>query len=143
MEPARQTLAEYLATRDVACPKCGYNLRALKVGTCPECGWEIDFEQLREPGVVRLGLWFWIGVIADFNVTCWLAYPVARGQDRFMVMAAAVAASCAFTCIFVCLAMIRRWKHGMEVFTRELTCAIWVPLLIKMTCVGGMMFGGV
>ena len=31
-------LRAYLAARDVACPQCGYNLRALTGDVCPECG---------------------------------------------------------------------------------------------------------
>lgn len=33
-----QKLAAYLAERDVLCPKCGYNLRGVQQGVCPECG---------------------------------------------------------------------------------------------------------
>jgi DNA-directed RNA polymerase subunit RPC12/RpoP len=31
-------LITYLAERDIPCPSCGYNLRALRAGRCPECG---------------------------------------------------------------------------------------------------------
>ena len=31
-------LAGFLSTRDVKCPLCGYNLRGLTSGRCPECG---------------------------------------------------------------------------------------------------------
>lgn len=34
-------LRTYLAERDVACPLCGYNLRALEGSACPECGHEL------------------------------------------------------------------------------------------------------
>ena len=36
-----QKLAAYLAERDVACPGCGYNLRGVTGGVCPECGREL------------------------------------------------------------------------------------------------------
>jgi hypothetical protein len=32
-----KALVDYLATRDVACPNCGYNLRGLTGASCPEC----------------------------------------------------------------------------------------------------------
>ena len=32
-----QLLKEFLATHDVACPRCGYNLRARASVRCPEC----------------------------------------------------------------------------------------------------------
>jgi hypothetical protein len=35
---ADQALAEFVRERDVACPLCGYNLRGLTSGRCPECG---------------------------------------------------------------------------------------------------------
>src|SRR5215813_4584570 len=34
----RSLLLAYIAANDVACPVCGYNLRALTSDTCPECG---------------------------------------------------------------------------------------------------------
>lgn len=34
-------LLHYIADRDVPCPVCGYNLRALTVPRCPECGHEV------------------------------------------------------------------------------------------------------
>ncbi|MEO0474543.1 MAG: hypothetical protein AAF085_01050 [Planctomycetota bacterium] len=31
-------LLDYAATRDLACPACGYNLRMINKPVCPECG---------------------------------------------------------------------------------------------------------
>ena len=31
-------LLDFVATRDMACPACGYNLRMLNKPSCPECG---------------------------------------------------------------------------------------------------------
>lgn len=31
-------LRDFVADRDAACPKCGYNLRDITGATCPECG---------------------------------------------------------------------------------------------------------
>ncbi|NLE59493.1 MAG: hypothetical protein GX616_14110 [Planctomycetes bacterium] len=39
--PIEQQLLHYIADRDVPCPVCGYNLRALTVPRCPECGREV------------------------------------------------------------------------------------------------------
>jgi hypothetical protein len=41
------TIEGYLARRDVPCPSCGYNLRGLAEGTCPECGFGFDVESLK------------------------------------------------------------------------------------------------
>jgi len=51
-----QALREFLATRDAECPSCGYNLRGLVGGMCPECNQEIA---LVDP---RVGL-FLVGVV--------------------------------------------------------------------------------
>jgi hypothetical protein len=40
-------LIEFLAKRDVPCPRCGYSLRALTADRCPECG---------DPLVLTVGL---------------------------------------------------------------------------------------
>jgi hypothetical protein len=37
-----ELLGIYLATRDVPCPRCRYNLRGLTVTRCPECGQELS-----------------------------------------------------------------------------------------------------
>lgn len=42
------TPAAYLADRDEPCPKCRYNLRGTTAGACPECGWVISIQQLKE-----------------------------------------------------------------------------------------------
>jgi hypothetical protein len=44
------TLAEFLADRDEPCPSCGYNLRGMQSGVCPECRQELVLGvQLAEP----------------------------------------------------------------------------------------------
>lgn len=37
-DPAAESLRLYLASRDVPCPRCGYNLRGSTSSSCPECG---------------------------------------------------------------------------------------------------------
>jgi hypothetical protein len=60
MNDDAQDLRNYLATRDAACPSCGYNLRGLSVQACPECNQEIGLRvALTEP---RIGL-FLVGVV--------------------------------------------------------------------------------
>ena len=44
---ASELLAAFLADRDVQCPRCGYNLRGITSGRCPECG---------DPLELRVGL---------------------------------------------------------------------------------------
>ena len=63
--PAARTpsvlLREFLDARDVPCPACGYNLRALRAETCPECGQALELRvNLVEP---RMRLWI-AGMVA-------------------------------------------------------------------------------
>ncbi|MCI0674195.1 MAG: hypothetical protein L0Y42_00275 [Phycisphaerales bacterium] len=37
-------LEQYLATREALCPRCRYNLRALRGHSCPECGERISLQ---------------------------------------------------------------------------------------------------
>ncbi len=46
---AEKGLVEYLADRDVECPKCGYNLRGLEQAVCPECSRVLRLAELRVP----------------------------------------------------------------------------------------------
>ena len=50
-----QLLHALLASRDVACPVCAYNLRGIESGNCPECGANLE---LRVGSMdLKLGLW--------------------------------------------------------------------------------------
>jgi len=39
----------HLQGHDVACPRCGYNLRGMKRLRCPECGREFSWQDMRAP----------------------------------------------------------------------------------------------
>ncbi len=39
---------QLLANRDIECPRCGYNLRAIITGRCPECGLEITLKSFHK-----------------------------------------------------------------------------------------------
>lgn len=45
--------------RDVACPRCGYNLRGLTTARCPECGFAFTFDELRT-GLLRENIPTWL-----------------------------------------------------------------------------------
>ncbi len=42
-----EELRAFLAGRDAACPRCGYNLRGLVGAECPECGLGLSLARLR------------------------------------------------------------------------------------------------
>ena len=49
-------LKQFLATRDIPCPVCGYNLRGISSAKCPECGRSLELRV----------------VSGDLRVTAWL-----------------------------------------------------------------------
>jgi hypothetical protein len=49
--PHAERLATYLADRDdIVCPRCGYNLRGVRIEACPECGSPLRLDELTDPG---------------------------------------------------------------------------------------------
>ena len=44
--PATFTVTDLLRDRDVSCARCGYNLRNLTAGVCPECGTSVSLDTL-------------------------------------------------------------------------------------------------
>jgi hypothetical protein len=56
-EEAGSALREFLGERHVPCPGCGYDLRGLRSGTCPECGAGLRLSLLAEPVAARTDLW--------------------------------------------------------------------------------------
>jgi hypothetical protein len=70
--PGTELVCAFLADQDVACPKCGYNLRGVGEPTCPECGREIELA-LASPGRSRGYLLFvllalgWVLIAGGMN----------------------------------------------------------------------------
>lgn len=58
--PDERALLDFVATRDIPCPMCGYNLRSLTRARCPECDQELQLTV----GVTRLRLGWFIASIA-------------------------------------------------------------------------------
>ena len=54
-----ELLKTLLAVRDIPCPVCGYNLRAISSANCPECGAKLDLKV----GSSDLKLGPWIAAI--------------------------------------------------------------------------------
>jgi hypothetical protein len=135
----------YVAERDVPCYGCGYNLRGLAGPTCPECGRTLLLQELMGPPRVRLGRWFWGGAALDGGLFVWMAVRLVAtrtASDAAMMVVLGLVLSAALTSIFVLLVYFRRERVESGTFASEMAWAIWVPLLLKFTCVGGMLLGG-
>ena len=50
-----ELLKQLLALREFPCPVCGYNLRGIKSGKCPECGAKLDLRVVSAD--LKLGPW--------------------------------------------------------------------------------------
>ncbi len=52
------SLIDFVATRDLPCPRCDYNLRGISQPQCPECGEKLElgvyFDEPYNPAWVRL-----------------------------------------------------------------------------------------
>lgn len=57
-------LVEFLASRDVRCPVCRYNLRGLTSDHCPECGAHLDLRV----GSIDLKLGPWLGLLLSVGL---------------------------------------------------------------------------
>ncbi len=116
-------LREYLATRDAACPSCGYNLRGLTSDRCPECHQEIALRvSLVDP---RVGL-FLVGVVgwalgAGFSllllVYVLVTYPRIGGLPNNFVLTLLAGATIQGGVVLLLLLnnrRIRRWSIGLR-----------------------------
>ena len=61
--PDDDLIAAFLSRHDVACPRCGYALRELTSGRCPECGAPVLLSAI----VPRRRSWPWI---TSFGLAC-------------------------------------------------------------------------
>ena len=86
-------LRQYLATRDVPCPHCLYNLRNLHNDICPECGEHVTLRvQPMEPrqaaAIAGLVLLSAAGGMNGLLLIYWLAVFNGRGRglERFVII---------------------------------------------------------
>ena len=137
----RAFLIRYLAVCDAACPKCGYNLRALTSPRCPECG-----ETLRiSVGLVhpRLRGWLWLAVplIASAGIGLFfLVLVLGRGRlpSSFFYPYLLVGLTCFWAAIPMAILVIvkRRSILRMRGASRAcLTGCAWAASAIAMVLV--------
>ncbi|HVP72415.1 MAG TPA: hypothetical protein VMS30_01665 [Phycisphaerales bacterium] len=135
--PTDETLLGwFLHERDVACPRCGYNIRNLTHAFCPECREELALT-VRTRGL-RLG-WFllalaplaYAGIIAPIMLAD-LIYET-RVLDRIVTWPWWAAAGVGFACGATSLALLRRREHFLRrtvPLQRRLAMASWFALAL-------------
>lgn len=110
-------LATYLATHDIRCPVCKYDLRLIESDRCPECGASL---QLRV-GSSDLRLKYWITVLLAFTIplgffgvvsimaaSYWLSDDFNSDEDRYVFVISAVFTA-TVSSIVLLLIRVRRW----------------------------------
>lgn len=76
----QRTLAEFLKENDVPCTSCGYNLRGCTSTTCPECGFKLRYESLKQ----------FIAQHASFQRVETTEYRMYRSVSRFVILVLAI-----------------------------------------------------
>lgn len=132
-------LRSYLAERDCACPGCGYNVRGLPSGRCPECNQVLVLlVGLAEP---RMGLFLAavIGAAAGLGLNglllLYAVVAIARfgmgGFFNYFIVhnAAGAVAQGLMLCLLLARGpRIRRWGRGLRV---ALAVAMWALSLVN------------
>ncbi len=110
----------FLAERDVACPNCGYNLKGLTAGRCPECDQRLALQiALAEP---RFGAWmtcvlslaavgglFFLGWIVVMFISIKEGLPRGREFGVLVVYPLCASLLCLPVCAFFVRSAGRRW----------------------------------
>lgn len=113
--PNDPLVAGYLASRDEPCPRCGYNLRGVAGGACPECGRELLLELAGRERWDRFArpAWVVLGLILLVNAGTLLTYGVwiiaelfwspgfARAWPSSFLLAAVLNAGIGLTCVAI------------------------------------------
>ena len=133
-------LRTFLAERDVSCPGCGYNLRGLAGGACPECNQELVLRvNLVEP---RMGAWIAVmsGLLAGSGasliwllwiVMMWIRFGPPPSRSLPFVWIPAITLVVMGTAgALLAFPMGRRWFRGISATHRAvLGIVVWAVLV--------------
>jgi hypothetical protein len=150
--PFEPLLEPFLRGRNAACPACGYNLRDLAAGVCPECGAKLHLQV----GSDQLNLAPWIcGMLSpalaigfDGVVTILMSIALVleppRGRAQLTVVLAivggfaALAVSCGVLLAFV-LARRRVWVRMRPAQQWRVAAAIFLGVFLVHAAFGGFL----
>jgi len=131
-------LRRFLAGRNVPCPRCGYDLRDLTSGRCPECGDEVELHVgLVEPRmgayIVTFGalcLGFGASSLLGVFLLVWTSASVWRSPFGVVVAIEWVLTGPLLSALVLWRRGFRRlpaWRQrGMAVAAAVATAAMWV-----------------
>ena len=94
-DPEVAALLDYVSSRSVGCPQCGYDLHALTKPTCPECGCRLKLSvQLDEPMsgrwiamTVALSIGAGVGLLALIGVMIAGDFPPWNEDTAALILA--------------------------------------------------------
>lgn len=147
--PPSDSLRAFLATRDVPCPCCNYNLRALPGSRCPECNQELVLQVgLVEPklawfvtGLVGIGMGFgFSALLLGYALFHGLLASRAGVPNEFVppvitgtLVGAALLALWLFARrrFFAAKPATTRWSAALLASTLGLVCPLWFILTVK------------
>lgn len=133
-------LAAFLADRDLPCPRCGYNLRGLTGGRCPECGDPLRLQvSLIEP---RMGAYIsllvacciGLGGSGLFGLLGLRAAPTswwAQWSARLLLLQFAVSA----IALFIVLIRRRRLRRASTLVQCLVSLAAWIVVISLSTAI--------
>jgi DNA-directed RNA polymerase subunit RPC12/RpoP len=139
--PEADALADYLRTRDVPCPACGYNLRGVTTGACPECGLRVtmrvaEYAPHSAYWYAALSAVAWPALFDGLFAVLWLEYAVqsalAGRLTRDVVLSegavpVVAAAACAAVLVFLVRTRHRPWRPRTR---RLVLLALWMIFAI-------------
>lgn len=118
-------LVTFLATRDVECPSCRFNLRGLTTNRCPECNALLQLTVGRTHSLRRLRVWL-LAAHAMILVCFGFATADRAGEVRSLFVSGArwltghnvqsaiegaIYLAIASTSLFALIALVRGWRH--------------------------------
>ncbi|XAM01564.1 hypothetical protein OT109_09230 [Phycisphaeraceae bacterium D3-23] len=139
-----QALLDYVAQREVPCPRCGYNLRGLTQPSCPECGnglvlsvgsssplnraWLTMLAALLLPA--GIGLFGCIGVAMAMQYISPGDLVPRDAEQAFAMFAVGYTIAC--IPLSISAVALRRWFSRLPA-TPQVVCAT-IPVVIDVTC---------
>lgn len=134
-------LRAFLADRDVPCPHCGYNLRGLQAGVCPECKHDLQLRLDGDFAAKRyLPLLYWLiccmmltaSLTILMTAQYWINYSTSSSVLQVLIyyglpIVTAIVELAA--CVFVWIRVRSARRTGVHVIRAWIVCVAAILLL--------------